>query len=277
MALLGAARGASVAYLLGNSLTVDCAPAAGLALLAADFRRYLFPQYQVRGGQGLNSLAQNPTLYEDLQGPLWNQGLQTRARRFLSCQPYNQDGSTLANDVSAIQAFSTLFLQANASGRILLYGPWPRIENNQSEYQTIYSGAVVDSPSTPTTLQRPYFDYLYRDVNALYPGQTFLVPIGEVINGIDVAARAGQIPDVPYVNLMYRDSPGIHMGQCGRFAAASTLLSVMFRRKTAASLATVNYYAALGGGSVTLTQAIAAQIEDIVWSTLKADARTGIN
>lgn len=211
----------------------------------------------------------NPTDVSLQQYGTWPVGLPQIPWEFISFQPYT--GSTQGAEVAAILA---MFSAATLNNPVaLIYEGWPSTVDFGANYQTWWAQPVVDAPATASILKRQFFEHVCSSVRAtLGDRRAFIIPSGEVFNEIDIQARAGKIPGVATVADLYRDA--IHMGDVGRFVAASTILATFHQHRTtvAANLASF----AIGLGTVPLTLPLAQQMEAIVWSVVSTYAFSGV-
>lgn len=188
-------------------------------------------------------------------------------------QPYPANSATLLTETQAIDQFAAAIEGGPSPSPILyLYQGWPSLTQIAGAYQSYWSGSVVNADSTLMIAKRQAFDHLYDRANAVVYSPVRMIPTGEVMHEIDVAARAGSLPGIATVGDIYRDDA--HMGDVGTFAAVATLFGVIYGAKMNAA-ATFSAYVT-GSGSVTLTSTLAALINDIAWAVVAADSRTGV-
>lgn len=269
MTTLGLPGAAQIAYWIGNSLVEDIYM-AGLRLLATDNHRDIISGYHRDDNQSLETIVSSPGAFTAVSPGPWNTALPMPGRRFLTFQVTVTDG---VSTMGGLESSIATFIAAAPSGedrRHFLYEGWPIVTVAQ-DYQERWNQAIVDSPSTLTIRRKQFTAYLFDDLTPPF----FLVPTGNVLEQVDIAARAGNLSGVTKARDLYRDDT--HAGQCMRFLSAVTHFCVFFRQKPTVSAATVTAFAGTGGGSVTLTEALAAALIDIAWATVIADSRTGVH
>jgi hypothetical protein len=260
-------------YAIGNSLTNDMYPSQ-VPALASQKGRQLTVGYHVRGGLSLDYIVANPQDPTITQGGSFDQALVSGTWNSVSIQPYFGTNSTLASDLSAIQQFVTLTRSGPSRDAVIyLYAAWPSQYETQGDYSGFWRKPVVDSPATKTVATRAYFDALLARLVAAHGGSvTFrVIPVGDVLARLDVEARAGRLPGVRSLADLYRDD--VHMGEVGRFVAATTVFATLFRESPAGISVPASYQ--FGDGAARLSPALTSTLESLVWEVVSTDPRTG--
>lgn len=229
--------------------------------------------FHIRSASSLTFIQANPSDVTLTQEGQWDSALAGADRQHFAMQPYAANSATLLSETQAMEAFATEVASGPSTDPIFyIYQGWPSLTQIAGAYQAYWSGSVVNDDLTLMIGKRQAFDYLYTRLNAALADPVRMIPTGEILYQIDIAARAGQLPGISTVGDIYRDDA--HMGDVGHFAAAAAIFSVIYGEKMDSD-ATYSLHAT-GDGSVTLTQALADAVNDIVWLTVTADARTGV-
>jgi hypothetical protein len=272
------AKAARPYYMIGNSLTNDATPQSGILMLGRDIGRYLSPGYHIRGSAPLNYFVAHPEDAEIAQGGPWDEALPARARSFYTFQPYYSSlgfTSTLQSDIDSIRTLSEAVESGRgAEGQRFIYFPWPSISDTGEDYQAFWNAEISVVVSTPTVIAKAFQDALLSACRE-DDSRINLIPVGQVMNAVDVAARAGDLPGVATVNDLHRD--GIHMGTAGRFIAAASVVTCFAKMRCVPSADTVAYFQSLGGSEVELTEELADLLCEIVWQTCGEMPETGVS
>lgn len=254
-------------YAVGNSLTEDSDPFGEQTALARDSYLFWETDYHITHSVNLSFIVANPSTWNEVQPSQWNIALPAVAYDAGIFEPYLN-----ATNAQEIAAFITLAqaMRADHSPRLYVYETWPQQPQFDPTYTDYWTEAFTPQPSDIVTQQRAVFDYIYQQLQTTFDSNVYVVPAGSVFNAIDIAARAGHIPGVASVGDLYRDDT--HMGDVGRFVAACTVFSTLFREQAQVSAKTLATFI-MGEGTVTLTMALAQQMEAIVWGVVSTDPR----
>lgn len=259
-------------YSIGNSLTYDYFPFSfsGLASASGAFASV---GYHIRAASTLAFMQANPSDFTLVSPAQWNVALPVPSWNFLTAQPYY--GSTIGGEMNAILAFiaATYWL---APTRIFVYEGWPEQNAYLGNYQSYWAQSVPNSLTQATqhgNMARQLFEHIQDRTASSTPGKVFIVPTGEVFNQLDIEARAGNIPGATTVSDFYRDNG--HMGDTGRFVAASTVFATLYHRASTVNASALIPYVQ-GLGTLPLTLTLAQQLEPIVWSVVSSYARSGV-
>lgn len=259
-------------YSIGNSLTNDYLP-QNFSGLAAASNAGAVVGYHIRSASTLAFIQANPSNFTLVSPSQWNVALPVPSWNFLTAQPYY--GSTIGDEMNAILAFIAAGFWI-APFRIYVYEGWPEQNAFLASYQNYWAQNVSNSLSQVTqhgNMARQMFENIQDRVATNTPGKVFVIPTGEVFNQLDIEARAGNIPGAVTVNNFYRDNA--HMGDAGRFAAASAVFATLYHRRSTVDTSTLTSYVQ-GLGTLPLTLSLAQQLESIVWSVVSAYPRSGV-
>ncbi|MGD9842945.1 MAG: hypothetical protein AB7F79_02815 [Steroidobacteraceae bacterium] len=260
-------------YSIGNSLSNDMYP-DGLQLLAQDSGLSLDVSYHIRSSASLTYMLKYSADVTLARPSTHDVALVTHSFDAIALEPYaGFDSPTYVSERDAIIAIIERVLQANAGqATFYLYSAWPNQADTGGDFDAYWrrpwTGDVLSTP----VQSRSFYDALLTELRAHFENRASLrvIPIGDVLARIDRDAKAGFIPNLTDMSMLYRDS--IHMGEVGRFVAASTVISTLYQRQSSASSA-MNAYQ-FNDGVAQLTEALALQLEQIIWSEVAADDRT---
>lgn len=260
-------------YMVGNSLTEDTGVVFnGPQNIASDLKFAMPSGYHVLHSESLTDIVAAPGSFSEVLPSQWNIALPALARDALCFEPY-PTGATLGSEATAAQALvASMQSGPSVNPKFFVYGSWPATTSFNPGYQDYWAGAVVDADSTPYTQQLAAVNAVYRRLQtALGASNIWVIPAGDVLNQIDVLARAGSIPGVATVADLYRDTE--HLGDVGKYAIGCTVFSTLFRQQANShgNPATLARYTFSQGP--TLTPTIAAQMEAIAWAVVSADPR----
>lgn len=241
-----------------------------MPFLAADARAGVLAGFHIRTSHSLTYIVANPGDVSQATPSAWNVALPGNSWNTVSGEPY-PDASTIGSETSAFLSL----VSAAASGpsvapRYYLYEAWPSTDSIGSNYQAYWNGQVVDADSTPFTLRLAAENAVYARLQATLGRNIYVIPVGDVLDAVDIAARAGQLPGITSVNDLYRDVN--HLGDVGHYAAAVTYLDTVLHRQVRGSPATLTRYK-IGDGAVPLTQVLATDMENIAWTVVSTDSR----
>lgn len=222
----------TTSYHIGNSLTQDSQPLSLEAFAVAAGKQHRVG-YDIRSGASLRTIVAEP---ENTTNPVstyveefgrFGAALPNHAWTNVTMQPHSTGGSTLATDVDSILTLIDLTRSnpANANTRFFIYAAWPQLGNYQQQWN--YPSPDVDS--SPTIRAREYFTHLMNRVRAATDAEILMIPVGEVLNEIDVRLKQNAVPGYFSVNQFYRDA--LHFNDpLGRYTAALTTYATMFNR-----------------------------------------------
>ncbi len=218
--------GSSATYHIGNSLTYDMAPFS-FDEFAAQRGLTHTAGYHIRSSSSLLDIMTNPdSLSATPPEPFGNfvNALPNFKWNAVTIQPHTGMGSTMATDVDAILSLinSARSNPENLNTRFYIYSTWPTL----GRYQEKWTASVIDAPSTPSTRSREYFSHLLNRVRAETDATVLMVPVGDVLNELDIRLAAGLVPGYTGVHSFYRD--GQHMkGGLGGYTAALTAFATI--------------------------------------------------
>lgn len=259
-------------FQVGNSFTKDSKPEGLAAMIEHALGETVANGYHVRGSQTLDTLWNYPTVpgTETTEFGDHTVALPNNAWDFLTLQSFpSLTQPTLGEEVARIQDYVTA---ADAGGggatEIVVYGPWAGRGSNWDRWDE----AVVDSPDQPTIYSQHYHDLLYEKVNELYPGRVQLASAGRVIRAlIDNLVPLDDRMRLDY-DYLYRDR--IHLNELGRFAASTTLFTVMTRINPI-GMPVPREVTDWGVQAFSDEEALA--IQEIVWDVITEDRRSGVS
>lgn len=264
---------ASSLYAIGNSLTNDSYP-DGMQALALDAGLSLNVGYHIRSSASLTYMVAFPadvTLYRPATHDV---ALVDQAFDAVALQPYNGLGSpTYASERGAIITLIERVLQANRAATVFyLYSAWPNLVDTGGDFNAYWQRPCGVDPQAQPIQSRACYDALLSDLRSYFGNRASVrvIPVGDVLARIDRDAKAGLIPGITDMNALYRDQ--IHMGEVGRFVAASTVIATLFQQQPVSGAALSMFQ--FNDGVAQLTPTLASQLEGIIWSLVAADERT---
>lgn len=240
--------------------------------LAADTNAGLLADYHIRTGQDLTYIVAHPTDFSAVQPSEWDTAIPATARNAFTFEPYPSD--TVASETSAANTLVTSAQSSTSVGpRYYVYEAWPPTTQwtSPATYDSYWNAGITVVDSTPFTLQLAAENAIYTRLQATLGRNVYVIPIGDVLDQVDVQARAGSIPGVSKVDDLYRDVN--HMSAPGHYLAAITYLDTILGKQVRGSAATIALFANVNPGTVTLTQSLATQFENIAWTVVSADPR----
>lgn len=258
-------------YQVGNSLTNDSVPDA---YLAADMAATLATGYHIRSGSGLVFIVANPNDVTLELGGVWDVALPAVVRNFFPFEPYPQfTNTTLQEQMAFMTLVASVESGPSVDPRYFVYCAWPGITECGGDYTAYFNEPVPNTDGTLVVLKKQFF-YNFYDRILAQRSNTFIVPIGMVMEAFDREAKAGRVPDgVTSVFDLYRDD--LHLGDAGHFLAACTKMSTLLRRAPQSTAVTRNRYR-LNHLGAKLTDQMADYIERLVWRALSTEPRSGV-
>ncbi|QDV75553.1 hypothetical protein [Botrimarina mediterranea] len=228
--------------------------------------------YHVRGNTTLESMWTDPTSTGTFRTSYGYHptALPNNDWDYLTLQTFpSLSNPTLSNEVARMQDFIASADQGGGGQtKIIVYGPWAgKAESAWSQWNT----PVADDPDTLANYSASYHNLLYDKVAALNPGRVQLASAGKVIREIRDRILAG---DAPFNSSdeLYRDD--IHMSMAGRFAASTTIQTVILRHSTVGQ--PVPRDVPNWDADADITDEQAAWIQLVAWEVLLADERSGV-
>jgi len=250
-------------YHIGNSLTFDSL-GRGLDGVYSMERVYDAYGYDYTLGLHVDSNTTMKMQWDNPNGELTNGVDFTKGGNYttalanggwdaLTLQPFAGTGSTLGQDVEAIQNFRALAPYA----RHYIYQTWPR--QSDGNYTTYWENMSTNfTLSSPTAHSRNYYKSLR---NSLDSETLFEIPTGEVRNNINKAIESGDITEIT-ANDMYRDNT--HASWIiGRYVATMTVFSTIERKDINGFIPPEESFP-----SDILTPAIYTKLNKIIWDTV---------
>ncbi|QDT70018.1 hypothetical protein MalM25_29620 [Planctomycetes bacterium MalM25] len=259
-------------FQVGNSFTKDSKPEGLAAMIEQALGEPVSNGYHVRGSQTLDSLWNNPQISgtETTDFGDHTVALPNNVWDFLTLQSFpSENPITLGEEVARIQDFvSAADVGGGGDTEIVVYGPWAGRGRSWDRWDE----EVVDSLDQETFYSHHYHDLLYDKVNELYPGRVRLASAGRVIRTmIDTFL----IPDEEGKrdwDYLYRDR--IHLNELGRFAASTTLFTVMTKINPI-GMPVPREVTDWGVQAFSDEEALA--IQEIVWEVVTEDRRSGVS
>jgi hypothetical protein len=262
--------------MVGNSLTNDSYPTAGVGLLAQATGASLSVHYHIRGSASLTYIAGNPNDTTLSSPSNWATALAAGSYDFVTLQPYRGLGNpTIGSELEAAVQIVEAALGASARPKTFyIYEAWPNQDDTLGDYHAYWTASRTLASFDPPLQTRQYYDELLRALRDRFGNRaTFqVIPIGDVFDRIDQEARAGRIQGIASAEMLYRDS--LHMGEVGRFVATTTLLSTVLKRRVNVSTGIDIYQ--FNDGAAELTQPLAIELEQLIWEVVASDPRSGI-
>ncbi len=228
--------------------------------------------YHVRGNTTLETMWNNPTASETYRTSYGYHptALPNNDWDYLTLQSFPSNSlPTLSNEVARMQDFIGAVDQGGGGqAKIIVYAPWAgRAESEWSQWNT----PVADDPETLANYSASYHNLLYDKVAELNPGRVQLASAGKVIREIRDRILAGNAP-FSSTNELYRDP--IHMSRVGRFAASTTIQTVILRKSMMGQ--PVARDVPFWDSEEIITDEQAAWIQLVAWEVLLADERSGV-
>lgn len=264
---------AGTLYAIGNSLTNDMYP-NGVEALARDAGEDLSVHYHIRSASSLTYMKTYPTDVTLTRPAVWNEALAAQSYEFVTLQPYRYPGNpTIGSEAEAAATIVEFTLSREPRTVFYLYEAWPSQEETGGEYHAYWTQAIAGLDSTPFQTRASY-DLLLGELRSHFADRAAfrVIPIGDVFDRIAVDARAGTIPGIVDIADLYRDP--IHMGEIGRFVAATTVLTTIYQRQINVNNSIDAYQ--FNDSQAELTPTLAQQLSDIIWQVVSNDSRTGV-
>lgn len=260
-------------YAIGNSLTNDTYP-DGIPALAQDAGLSLTTGYHIRGSASMTYMVGSPADFTLVKPSRHDVALMVQGYDAIAFQPsFGFDSATYAGERAVMITIIERVLQAYPGRTVFyVYAPWPGISDIGGNFDAYWRQTTGIDMTGLWKYTRVYFDGLLTDLRAHFGSRASvrLIPVGDVMARIDRDAKAGLIPGIGDMNMLYRDS--LHMGEVGRFVAASTVIATLFQQQPSSSTAQVQYQ--FNDGAAMLTPQLATQLESLIWSVVSADERT---
>lgn len=259
-------------YHVGDSLVEDSGMFnPSTVALAHDSGTTWQADFHVSHGADLQFIVANPSTWNEVFPSQWNVALPAVTFDYVTVEPYI--GDTIGGETTAARTLIGT-AQTGPSGTtagIFILETWPQTTAYGADYTTYWLAPVVDSDGTAYTQQLGATNAVYERLTATYGSGVYVVPCGSVFSALNQAIQAGQITGMTNVSQFYRDAT--HLGAVGRFVANVTSFATYFRIRPNASHATIALYAADASGGIPLTDALAAQLEAMVWQVVSTDPR----
>jgi hypothetical protein len=260
MPMQGAPARALRVYFIGNSVT-DMVRYGELAKLAdtrgvkLDWGRTMIP------GAPLEWIYAHPNdgFREEPYGT-WTNALNQFAWDAVSLQPFDRqlhgynDLGRDVGDVALIREFAALAARRNPDVQIYIYARWPRVTSggkatsfDKNDYDPAKPGSGNDLAKVDDFTTRweakftggydtsnetlDYFETLLREVRketAFLRKRPLLVPVGHVMNEMNVQMKAGKVPGYTSIYQLYRD--GIHLNEAGCYLVGCTYFATLLRQ-----------------------------------------------
>jgi hypothetical protein len=285
-------------YFVGNSVT-DCVRYENFQKLAASaggtmvWGRHMIPGAPMFGlWESDHGFTQNP--YGPSQKALsefdWDVvTLQPFDRRFHNGEPDKPQG-----DLDIAQKYIDLAAKRNPGVRIYIYARWPRIskdgrgfkfdkddyKNEEGAVDLTRLGGEIDDFTARyeapfkaegwdlTNEGRDYFAQLtlaLRRQNPDMKNPVMIIPVGDVMNALHKAMKAGRVPGFTSVFGAYAD--GIHLNKVGSYVCGVTFYATIFRRDPRG----------LTGEPYGLTDAaLIKTIQETAWEVIRRDPLAGV-
>lgn len=260
------------AYRVGNSLTMDSSPGVGDVDIAIDANTGLQSGYHIWTGHSLTQIVATPGTFDQVSPSAWNVALPAFTYDLLAFEPYSTS-ATIGSETTSFQTLQSAAQTKSPKARLFEYEAWPDQSLTAGAYQTYWNGSGTFQPSDGFTMQLGAFNAVYSALQSSYGSNIWVIPVGDVFNAIDVAARAGSIPGAATVDAFYRDTT--HMGRAGQFVAACTVFATYYRKQCPVSFAVLFFMNNGNNGTATvvLTPTLASQLSALVWSVVSTDPR----
>ncbi len=260
-------------YAIGNSLTNDTYPDA-IPALAQDAGLALTTGYHIRGSASMTYMAGFPADVTLAKPSRHDVALMAQGYDAIAFQPsFGFDSATYAGERTAMITVIERVLQAYPGRTVFyIYAPWPGTGDTGGNFDAYWRQTTGIDLNGTWKYTRSHFDGLLADLRAHFGSRASVrvIPVGDVMARIDRDARAGLIPGISDMSMLYRDT--LHMGEVGRFVAASTVLATLFQQQPASNAAQAIYQ--FNDGAAMLTPQLATQLESLIWSVVLADERT---
>lgn len=223
----GALTAQTTSYHIGNSLTQDSQP-TGIAEMADRAGLDHLVGRHIRCGSSLRGILENPDdlCVDPLDGfGTFATALPNHHWDYVTIQTHPERDSTLGEDVaSAVELIElTRSNPANADTRFYLFSAWPSF----FQYEKNWYAPVLDHRQTRTVHAKHYYDYFLRRVREQTDAEVYMVPVGETLAELSRRIDEEQIPDLPKLSLLYRDTRHLQY-TWGRFVAGLTTFTTLF-------------------------------------------------
>ena len=276
--------GAASVYSIGNSLTENGVPGfGGVALMNGGAPEI---GYQIAWGAPLNHIRANP---DDISLDLptipalggFAQALPSRAWSAVTIEPYTGYAfgthDNLASDMANISYFIDLTRSSGLADntKFYIYEAWPSQTAVNGDYSGFWNQPVFGSQDQPMVFARQYFDRLYNGLSARYGGTASLavIPIGDVMNRLDIDIAAGLFPGLHDISALYQDD--FHINNVGRYMAAITVYATLTGINPETTVIP-SWMLAPEGTPNGLTVELAKALQTVVWDVVSNDPRTGV-
>jgi hypothetical protein len=276
-------------YHIGNSVT-DTFRYDGLGQLAsAGGHGYAFGRHMIPGAP-LSWIYEHPN--DGFREPSgYATALPNLAWDALTLQPFDRqlgtptDPASSQNDLAVIREYLTLLRQnaANHDTSVFIYSRWPRRDsdtapiNFQQKWNRTYTGGWDG-----TNESRDYFErvtlgtrQVVQNLGGTNP--VHMIPVGDVLNELDLRMEAGQVPGYTDIVQVYAD--GIHFTNVGAYIVALTFYATMYQADPTGLPVPATYLnnGYSGQAPLPLPPALAASLQDAVWDVVNGHPYSGVN
>lgn len=217
----------TTSYHIGNSLTQDSQP-TGIAEMAGRAGLDHLVGRHIRCGSSLGGILDHlEDLCVDPIDPFgtFETALPNYRWDFVTIQTHPERDSTLADDVaSAVELIELAQTNpANADTRFYIYSAWPSF----FQYEANWYASVLDHRQTRTVHAKQYYDHFLRRVRQQTDAEVYLIPVGEALAEVNRRIQQEEIPHLPKLSLLYRDTRHLQY-TWGRFLAGLTTFTTLF-------------------------------------------------
>lgn len=256
-------------YFVGNSLTWDADPARAASAIRSvnpDFKH----GYHIACSRSLHAIEADPDftcIQPTSHYGKWKAAFETGEFDFVVFQPF--PGATGDEEVAGLLRMTeVLFAEGRNEDCILyLYIAWPGVSDDVSftEARAVpYSGG-----DQPTYLSSGFADWFYATVQAALPERTVrLIPAGAAYEALDRKLSQAPLGALDSTYALYRDA--LHMSiPTGRYVAHVTMLSILTGEAPDEMPIDSRMLDGLDADYRTL-------VDEVVWSGIQQDPRTGV-
>jgi len=226
------AAGALRVYHIGNSLTAGLYSYGSTEKLFSDRGLKLVRGQHLRWGKSLPWICEHPEINDAPVLPFgpWPEALAESAWDALILQPCGSALGGPQGDVAACKHFIATAAKHSPTIQVYVLATWPP-RTGGKDFTQSWDRPLDDKPVPMGVPCRAYCERLVEQLNLACPSlarPVRIIPLGDVLRGLDAAAKAKGIPGVANAWQLYRGE--INLGPLGCYATKCTLFAVLAGR-----------------------------------------------
>ena len=261
--------GALRVYHIGNSLTAGLYSYGRTEKLFSDRGVELVRGQHIKWGKSLPWMREHPEINDAPVLPFrsWQDELTENTWDVLILQPFGATLDGPQGDLAACRHFVETAAKRSPAIQVYVLATWPQ-KTGGKDFTQFWDRPSDDKPVPMGVPCRAYCERLVEQLNLACTAlakPVRIIPLGDVLRGLDAAAKAKSIPGVANAWQLYRDD--INLGPLGCYAAKCTLFAVLAGRSPVGLRS---------GPMKPEEQAAVRKVEEITWQVVTTYPLTGV-